>query len=188
MILPRLKAETQAAHDRVEALMHVMDTPLSRTHYVQTLRQLHRLYVPLEAQLAAQKLPEVFAFAERRKTDRLVLDLSVLGGVPGPATTGPLPTLLTPAHALGALYVLEGATLGGQLITRHVHRQLGLTALSGAAFFSGYGPDTGRMWRQFTEALTRYAQDTGQDEAIVEGARRTFAAFEAALQEGALYA
>ena len=39
-----------------------------------------------------------------------------------------LPPLETQADAFGCLYVLEGATLGGRVISRHIERALGLDA------------------------------------------------------------
>jgi heme oxygenase len=56
---------------------------------------------------------------------------------------------------MGTLYVLEGATLGGQIIQRQLHCSLGLDAGSGAAFFVGYGARTRQMWMQFSAHLER---------------------------------
>jgi heme oxygenase len=84
------------------------------------------------------------------------------------------------ADALGCLYVLEGATLGGQLIGRQVQRQLGLRSEHGCAFFAGYGADqTGPMWKAFSEAVDAYgsAQPAAQG-AIVAAACDTFLRFE----------
>ena len=57
------------------------------------------------------------------------------------------------AKALGCLYVLEGATLGGVLIARHVRASLGFDGDAGSAFYLGYGPRTGAMWRGFCGVL-----------------------------------
>ena len=47
------------------------------------------------------------------------------------------------ATLLGAMYVMEGSTLGGQLIARHVELVLGLTAGQGNAHFRGHNERTG---------------------------------------------
>ena len=48
---------------------------------------------------------------------------------------------------LGALYVLEGATLGGQVLRREMAQRLGVNADNGGAFLDVYGAETGRRWR-----------------------------------------
>jgi heme oxygenase len=45
-----------------------------------------------------------------------------------------LPDIEDWPRMLGCLYVLEGATLGGQIISRHLQRTLHIDAINGAAF------------------------------------------------------
>jgi len=79
--------------------------------------------------------------------------------------------------ALGTLYVTEGATLGGQLISRQLERHLGLCDGRGYAFFQSYGSGIGVMWRRFLAELRRH--DTPEMRpAIIAGAIDTFATFE----------
>ncbi|MBC7548517.1 MAG: biliverdin-producing heme oxygenase, partial [Polaromonas sp.] len=85
-----------------------------------------------------------------------------------------LPDLATPLKLFGCLYVLEGATLGGQIITRHLHASLGLTPQSGGSFFSGYGPHTGSRWKEFCAHLTAFAAQLDSDAEIVDSANATF--------------
>ncbi len=76
-------------------------------------------------------------------------------------------------EALGCLYVLEGATLGGQVIVRRL-RDLPREALL-SAFFTSYGQDVGAMWQAYREFLTGYAEGRDEDDVIVESACATFA-------------
>ena len=46
--------------------------------------------------------------------------------------------------------MVEGATLGGRIIGRHLRDGLGLNASTGASFFAGYGEQTGAMWTRLT--------------------------------------
>ena len=182
MIMKLLQRETLDLHREVEALMPVMNEALTRRDYLEVLRRLQAVVAPLEAQLDALPLPDELAWPERRKAHLLALDLAVMGE--GPSNQqAPLsvPELTTLAQAFGALYVLEGATLGGQLISRHLGRALGLTPQQGGAYFSGYGPQTGARWRSFGAVLEASvpAEDAAE---VVAGARRTFEAFRSALQ------
>jgi heme oxygenase len=74
---------------------------------------------------------------------------------------------------LGALYVFEGATLGGQLISRHLEEKLGLRDGAGYRYYRSYGPDVGRRWQEFRALLQEHAT-TGSDDAIVASAADTF--------------
>jgi heme oxygenase len=88
------------------------------------------------------------------------------------------PTLSSLAGALGCLYVLEGSTLGGQIVARRARAALGEQLP--VAFFSGPGPNAVRLkWRQLSAALDAFGSLQGgpgmTEEAIVV-ARGTFAA------------
>lgn len=177
MILNHLRHHTRTSHQRVELLVRVMETPLSHAQYLRVLRQMAAYVLPLERELVTHPLPESFDLVARLRGPALERDFAWFGqSVPHDLPV--LPALPTTAHAAGALYVLEGSTLGGQIIARHLHAQLGLTADAGAAFFSGYGPRTAIMWRSFCAALTDYEQQTGATTAILEGAERTFVGLE----------
>ena len=79
----------------------------------------------------------------------------------------------TRAAAFGAMYVVEGSTLGGAMIARHAEWTLGLNADTGCAYFSSYGRDVGRMWNEFgAKLLAISTPDT--DDLIVASANLTF--------------
>jgi heme oxygenase len=76
------------------------------------------------------------------------------------------------AAALGSLYVLEGSTLGGRVISRALSREPWFPQ-GGLAYFDPYGPHTGAMWLAFR----RWCEEAGarhDREAVVIGAKRTF--------------
>ena len=66
------------------------------------------------------------------------------------------------------------ATLGGQIVTRHLHASLGVTPETGGAFFSGYAEHTGSRWKAFGTQLSTFALQSGRDDEIVAGANETF--------------
>jgi heme oxygenase (biliverdin-IX-beta and delta-forming) len=72
---------------------------------------------------------------------------------------------------------MEGATLGGQVIGRHLRATLQLTPESGAAFFHSYQDRVGPMWLEFRSFLNAQAHDDETTHAIVEGAFETFERF-----------
>lgn len=80
-------------------------------------------------------------------------------------------------QVLGAVYVMEGSTLGGQLISRHL-KTLDITPERGGRFFNGYQSRTGEMWKQTRHLLESQSTDPLQ---VVEGARITFECFYAGL-------
>ncbi|WP_345465797.1 biliverdin-producing heme oxygenase [Deinococcus carri] len=178
--MSRLKQATQDQHQEVEALMPVMQPSLSLEAYARLLRQLQGVVEPLEARLLTLTLPAPFGIGLRlKKAPLLMRDLAALPATP-PVRLAPPPLAGVP-EALGALYVLEGATLGGQVITRHLRRHLGLTPERGGAYFHGYGPDTGRMWQAFGEAMNRWGT-VGEEARVIGGAQMTFRAFGDALR------
>lgn len=189
MILKRLKLATTASHTALEDQLPLMRADLSLEAYRQFVGRFLGFYAPLEAQLlASAHWPQLaFDYSARQKTPRLRQDLLALGSSAETVAATPLctdlPPLTSPEHILGCLYVIEGATLGGRIITRQLQTQLGLTPETGGAFFDGYGTQTGAHWKAFCTMLTENADphnDRAADEdshtAIVASANRTFEA------------
>lgn len=191
MILKRLKFATSARHTALEDQLPLMRSDLSREEYRQFVGRFFGFYAPLESLLMASNHWQLLAFdyAARQKTPRLVQDLLALGGSAAELAATPrctnLPALITPEQLLGCLYVIEGATLGGRIITRQLQTHLDLNPESGGAFFDGYGAQTGPHWKAFCTMLTNNAdQDNGHSVnlcatenrhgEIVAGANRTF--------------
>lgn len=180
MILKRLKEATGSRHAALESRLPLLESGMSRARYLQFLRLFWGYYEPLEARL--RTLPYWkrmgFDYAERRKTPRLLQDLRALGETPeaiqGLARCQLLPTLASQEQLLGCLYVIEGATLGGQIITRHLEANLGLTPLTGAAFFDGYGARTGSQWKTFCAMLRTNADESERQDDMLASASQTF--------------
>jgi heme oxygenase len=163
-ILSLLRQATQAQHQALELALGLDRPGIEREQYVALVRRMHALYTVLEGgtpghpglhRHAATLAGLGLDWAQRRKVPLLEKDLKQLGALPlqrahYPAGRVDLTNL---PQALGCMYVLEGATLGGQYITRNVGRHLHLTPDRGLAFFSSYRREVGPMWRAFRACL-----------------------------------
>lgn len=153
--MQQLRRSTRSAHDRIERALPVLDPGLTRARYVRLLQAFYGFYAPLEplCMAAAGDFAAPLDLVARVKVPLLVADLCALGHSSGDVRALPtclaLPTVTSPSQAMGALYVLEGATLGAQIIRRHLQATLDVDAGSGAAFFVGYGDRTRDMWTLF---------------------------------------
>lgn len=87
----------------------------------------------------------------------------------------------------GLGYVMEGSTLGGSIIKKHVEKTLHFTEAGGILFFNGYGTQTGMRWNVFLKAFTGHIIEKGlQQDAIsgaVEGFNAIYHHFESNLYE-----
>ena len=180
VILLRLKQATQTRHAALESRSILLDPALSRTAYRNSLRRFFGYYAPLELLLlGASKWSDAgLAHTAWQKAPLLAQDLLTLGDTPDQLSQAPqcqtLPDLSTAARVLGCLYVIEGATLGGQIVMRHLSASLAVTPHYGGAFFRGYGEHTGSRWKSFGTQLTAFAMRSGCDDEIVASANETF--------------
>lgn len=151
-----------------------MDETLDHASYVGILARMHGFWRTWQPQVSAL-LEDDALTVPRQRLALLATDLSALGLSAAEIEILPvcpqLP-LRSVNEALGSLYVLEGATLGGQLIQRHVYGKLGLDAMSGCAYFTGYGSRTGEMWRDMLVKLENVVTD--DIDQVVRGATVTF--------------
>ena len=172
--LARLRAATRAHHERAEARNPVLDPALDLAGYRRALAALHAFHAAVERALAAVPgldavVPELEA---RWKAPLLARDLAALGVLPNAtpdatlnatpdAAPGAAPSVTwidgLPA-ALGTCYVLEGATLGGQLVARRLRETLGVAPEAGGAFYAAYGEAIGPRWRAFGRAVDAWGE------------------------------
>jgi heme oxygenase (biliverdin-IX-beta and delta-forming) len=177
-ILTRLRLETRGEHDAVEGVLNLMGTSLTRDVYRQRLAQFYGFYDPLEAALQTDSVLGFATLTPRlNKTIRLRQDLQHFGVTADDLPLcSDLPPLRTQAEVLGCMYVLEGATLGGRMISAHIQATLGITPTTGGSFFEGYGGGTAQMWQGMRQMLVEGAPDLHSENAIVTNAIATFAA------------
>jgi heme oxygenase len=176
----RLRLETSAEHDAIERTLGLMEPALTKTAYQRCIAKFYGFYRPVERELAIclEGSLQGDVLSGRQKAGLLRHDLQCLGMAEPDATPvcTALPALTTPAAAFGCLYVLEGATLGGQIISSHAASRFGYGAQHGAGFFHGYGSETGAMWRSFGHTLTAFAASSATDDEIIAAAVATFRA------------
>lgn len=191
MILQRLKQETRSYHEQLERKLNICTEHLTLAKYTSILVRFLGFYQPVELLLSTfQQEHILYREIERRgKTLWLLQDLKALGIADTDLTVLPtcadLPSLGTLYQALGCMYVLEGATLGGQIIIKHVQHVLHQDEHYGCAFFHGYGSDTGAMWRAFCELLVTQISNVEAEDAVICAASKTFTLFHQWLFGGA---
>lgn len=182
-LLEALRTGTALLHIALEKRLPFFSEHLDADGYRRLIQAYYGFYAPMEAALYdGDLLPEGFEPKLRVKTPTLVSDLHALGlndvAINALPRCANLPSLDTPAACLGSAYVLEGATLGGQVLRREMARRLGLGADSGAAFLNVYGAETGRLWKDFLDYLARQPLDAQTRPRAVDAARSTFSCFE----------
>lgn len=174
MLTDLLRLETRVHHERMEELNEL---PENRADYVALLASFYGFIAPWEAAVA-RVLPADDPVREgRAKTPWLEEDLEFFGCDAVRRAALPraeaLPSVASRAHILGAAYVLEGSTLGGQFIAQHVERTLGLGDGQGCRFYRSYGRDVRRRWDEFRGELLRVSSPE-VDPIVLHAARTTF--------------
>ncbi|QJD96187.1 biliverdin-producing heme oxygenase [Mucilaginibacter robiniae] len=180
MLAEQLKKDTLQNHQQLEKmLVGRMKAIRSATDYVNLLQLFYSYFGGLETQIAPFINQSNLAdYADRRKSEALANDIKALGGQPHEKASGThLPAITNTAEAFAALYVIEGSTLGGKIISKMMAQQLNITDGRGLTFFSGYGDATESMWTGFKTALNAQAGTPSQQADIINTANETFAKF-----------
>jgi heme oxygenase len=187
MILARLREETADLHAGLERTLPLGCAVLGREEYARVLAAFRGFFATWESEALrhapASLLPLV---RERQRLPLLDADLAQLGeGTPSATALDPaqLPDLGDPAQLLGSMYVLEGSRLGGQIIAKRVRdivpgARAGHASGPAVAFFTGFGPETGRRWKSFCSVLEAFAITPSDAARMISAARATFLAFD----------
>jgi heme oxygenase len=182
-VLQDLRAGTAELHIALEKRLPFFSDTLDTQAFVRLMQAYYGFYLPLESVLLrSNAIPADFELTPRLKAPTLRNDLHALGvfaqALQGLPQCEQLPVIDSSAACLGVLYVLEGATLGGQILRREISARLGLEADNGAAFLDIYGAATGRRWRDFIEYLGNRPISADERTAVVTAAQTTFSCFE----------
>lgn len=188
-ILERLRSETKPVHEELEASMIPWISRVkSLAEYADLLRMFYGFYKPLDKAITTHVdlniLPD---FHERRRPGWILDDLQSIGYPAEAVVLDNRPSWVTDrASAFGALYVMEGSTLGGRVICKTISGSLNVEMDKCLRFFGGYGPETGSRWKRFLSALEAFDQSPEEDR-LVQSAYNTFRNFQSWIKQNSVH-
>ena len=182
-ILTRLKAETRENHVRIEkvnCMKRLFSPDYSLEEYRALLVKMYGFYAVIEPVISGflenDLLPE---FQFRIKTGLLIEDLIDRGltarEIEAIRRWPYQPFVNSQLDSLGVWYVLEGSTLGGQMISTHLAKHFGEKSPA-HRFHDCYGENTRAYWLRFGEVLKARVdpEDESQCRQVVHAAKSAF--------------
>lgn len=123
-LLAALRESTAALHEGLH--VHKLLAPLqrdsiTREDYYWCIRAFHQAYTQMQ-----QKIRCLPPMADIAALEWLQSDMDAHHITPVTLSELPYPEIDTDAKYMGYLYVKQGSTLGGRIISKHLHRTLGL--------------------------------------------------------------
>lgn len=181
MFSQNLRTQTNASHKILEQnplSFLLMQEAVGLEDYINYLKKLYGFVKGFEKNvfpLLRNTLPDI---EQRKKTHLLETDLLAqhqdLSTIVIPDDLMFYQNFNTESSAWGGMYVLEGSTLGGQIINRHLQKNIGQT-IGQSHYFTGYAAETGNAWKFFLENLGIQAGKSPQEEhEIIIAAIKTF--------------
>ncbi|HWI17382.1 MAG TPA: biliverdin-producing heme oxygenase [Vicinamibacterales bacterium] len=174
--LARMRASLRPLHDQIEATLDLMTPQLDRARYQRFLERSFGFISACEARVDSAAAPPSLDLSGRLKSPLLRADLMELGhtdatlrALPSPAR---LPNVGEWPAALGYFYVIEGSTLGGQIIARHLRATLDLD--HAMAFLGDGRADVGPRWKRMRAVLVATMADDQSERDITASAAQTF--------------
>lgn len=181
----KLRLDTREAHRALEQLAfnrRLVAATLPLPAYVAQLQAYYTVFEVLEARCARGERLNGPWRADMSKLPLLAADLAFLGHSPGELPpleeTREFADYLTSAketEIMGALYVLEGSTLGAGLLLPRLQAAFDLWE-QGCAYYRAYGEQTRHHWQAFRERLNALPLAPGEREEVIAGAQQTFMA------------
>ncbi len=156
---------------------------LTYPSYGDILAAFYGFYAPMEREVLSGHAQVLMGFGlgRRQRAPWLRRDLRAVGYGDGEidrlALSDDLPAISSPVALLGCLYVLDGAALGGRVISRRLRRTLGPEAEAGLAFFTSDGAHVAGNWRRLVAVIEANTGCEAERREAVLGAAATFACF-----------
>lgn len=181
MLQETLKEATKGNHDELEQLMFVgqiMGGTLSLSQYKHILLTNYLVHQVVETDLYEALSPALAAqldLAMRLKLPALTADMEEMK-LFTPVSQDVLPKFnfeKSDAAILGAMYVLEGATLGGNVIVKRLKNNPEISGANpGFHYYQVYNDQLIPNWKKFCEVLNQQPEHTFN--ASVESAQAMF--------------
>jgi heme oxygenase len=172
-----LRNGTQDLHNRIEASPYfsvLMKEHVTIADYVHVLDLLSRFYADCEAQLY---FGISHYFPDLKYIPRLPLlnqDLRKLGIIKNDEPIENITSAPNKAYILGVLYVVEGSTLGGQIISRHLQERLGSRISDAMRFYTLDGKMLPDHWSNVKRLFRENLNDSEEIAQTVCSARAAF--------------
>lgn len=174
----RLQEETKSLHDEIEQsplLKKIPQREITLSDYQLLIQKFYGFITPCEDLIDSLTCKSIIE--NRKKKPWLEQDLHALkisnNNDVKLSLCLDLPALSEYEQVLGYLYVMEGSTLGGQVITKMLKSQLQITLDQGCRYFHGYGDKTKIMWNDFCLDLCSITSIEQQNK-IIQSAIDTF--------------
>lgn len=179
MISAQLKEQTKQAHQSLEkVIIQQIKKIHSEEEYKNLLKLFYGFYQPMENHVDKfinnSNMPD---YTERRKAENILHDIKEISGDTDLPICNDIPVIDSTAKALGVMYVLEGSTLGGSIIARMLNKQAAIPYQQ-LSFFMSYNDNSMAMWKEFTDAINKYAEENNDSDQIIISAKTTFEKFE----------
>jgi len=173
-LLKELREKTQTAHEKLHyhpLLAPLLTSDLILFDYHYALLAFDAFYRQSEKNIAVSIHPEI---PNAPVIQWLESDLKKQNLLSRSQSIKPKCILInTPSKLMGYLYVKQGSTLGGQVISKNLYKHLQLRPLLDQRFFAAYGVDNGIRWQKFISQLRNIEHKFVPSE-LVETAIQTF--------------
>lgn len=188
--LQQLRSQTARSHQLIEQNVSsqlLMSEHVTITHYAHYLKSLYG-FVNVFEKMAFPLLKhyEVLQLDDRRKSHLIQADLTMLHHTTAESYLNEElfnTHYQTTAAVLGGMYVLEGSTLGGQIINKHLTTVLGHSVAGKTTYLTAYAGKTGSMWKTFLQLLGEAGTTIDNKDVIIASAVNTFSLLNSCLSE-----
>ncbi|MCF0057215.1 biliverdin-producing heme oxygenase [Dyadobacter sp. CY356] len=179
LFLKNLRGQTSESHVNLEGNRHskaILDPAVTLNDYQRYIAKMYGVIKACENDIFPVISSVLTDIDKRFKSQMILEDLLKTGFSHNQINSLPVFrfNVSSIAEAFGVMYVLEGSTLGGKVLYKHINRVLELDEQTGVSYFNGYGQQTGLLWKHFIITLANYAVDENCEQEIIFSAVATF--------------
>ena len=173
LLSEKVKITTAAVHKELEAATEsqkIFDRTYTLQQYGKMMQNNYLFCAAIEKYFVAYQQNFVHLhLPQRRKCKYLIDDLQELQ-INVPETVHEL-IINSAAEFLGALYVAEGAMLGGQVIKKQLQQNPAFINYEAFRYYTCYGDNLRNRWIEFLEVLNNFGETHPYEiENVLEGA------------------
>ncbi|UWX60867.1 biliverdin-producing heme oxygenase [Chryseobacterium oranimense] len=176
MVSEYLKQNTAEYHDAAEKLFNsekIFNKTFTLEDYKKIINTNYLMLLHTEDKIfksLSDKYSEKLQLNDRKKLSLIEKDLESLSLENQPASHHL--EFNNEHEALGAMYVIEGSTLGGNVIAKQLSKTEGFDDVT-FNFFGCYQENTGPMWKNFKEVLDTEVTEENYNE-VLSGAKKLY--------------